>query len=49
MEYNLNGKTAIITGVTGGIGSAITTELYKAGANLVLNGTRYKKARKFIR
>lgn len=43
MEYNLNGKTAIITGATGGIGSAITTELYKAGANLVLTGRDIKK------
>lgn len=35
---NLNGKTAVITGSTSGIGLGIAQALAKAGANIVLNG-----------
>src|SRR4051812_46245823 len=33
--FGLQGKTAIITGATGGLGSAIALGLAKAGANIV--------------
>ena len=35
---NLNGKTALITGSTSGIGQHFASALAKAGANIVLNG-----------
>ncbi len=34
----LQGKTAVVAGATGGIGSAVTAQLAEAGANLVLAG-----------
>lgn len=37
---NLSGKTALITGATGGIGGAIAKKLYDAGAIVMLTGTR---------
>ena len=38
--FNLNGKTALITGATGGIGSAIARALHSQGAEVILSGTR---------
>ncbi|CDG22376.1 Uncharacterized oxidoreductase yvaG [Xenorhabdus poinarii G6] len=38
MNINLEGKTAIVTGSTAGIGLAIAHGLYQAGASVVLNG-----------
>jgi 3-oxoacyl-[acyl-carrier protein] reductase len=38
--FNLNGKTALITGATGGIGRAIAVALHKQGAIVVLTGRR---------
>lgn len=38
--FELNGKTALITGASGGIGGAIATMFHKAGANVALSGTR---------
>ncbi|WP_200821245.1 SDR family NAD(P)-dependent oxidoreductase [Oceanicoccus sp. KOV_DT_Chl] len=35
---NLNGKTCLLTGASGGIGAAIATALDKAGARLILVG-----------
>jgi NAD(P)-dependent dehydrogenase (short-subunit alcohol dehydrogenase family) len=37
---NLRGKTAVVTGSTRGIGRAIAEELAKAGAKIVITGTR---------
>ncbi len=37
---NLNGKIALITGATGGIGGAIAKQFYAAGATVMLTGTR---------
>lgn len=38
--FNLNGKVALITGATGGIGGAIAKQLHAAGATVMLTGTR---------
>lgn len=38
--FDLNGKTALVTGATGGIGGAIARALVQAGASVVLSGTR---------
>jgi len=38
--FDLNGKTALITGASGGIGGAIARALHAKGAHVVLSGTR---------
>ncbi|CAI8276828.1 MAG: 3-oxoacyl-[acyl-carrier-protein] reductase FabG [Alphaproteobacteria bacterium UBA4588] len=38
--FQLSGKTALITGASGGIGSAIAKNLSHQGAHVVLHGTR---------
>jgi len=38
--FDLTGKTALVTGATGGIGGAIAKALHDAGAHVVLSGTR---------
>jgi 3-oxoacyl-(acyl-carrier-protein) reductase len=38
--FDLTGKTALITGASGGIGAAIADALYTAGATVALSGTR---------
>lgn len=38
--YDLTGKTALVTGASGGIGAAIARALHGAGAGVVLSGTR---------
>lgn len=38
--FRLDGKKALITGATGGIGSAIATIMHQAGATVILTGTR---------
>ena len=40
---NLTGKTALVTGATGGIGETIAKELAAAGAKVALSGTREEK------
>ena len=39
-QFSLEGKTALITGATGGIGKAVCELMGAAGARLFLNGTR---------
>ena len=41
--FNLSGKTALVTGASGGIGNAIATQLHAQGAHVVLHGTREEK------
>ena len=38
--FDLTGKTALVTGASGGIGRAIAAALYGQGATLVISGTR---------
>ena len=38
--FDLTGKTALITGASGGIGGAIARALHEQGARVVLSGTR---------
>ena len=38
--YDLNSKSALVTGASGGIGSAIARKLHAAGAKVALSGTR---------
>jgi 3-oxoacyl-[acyl-carrier protein] reductase len=38
--FDLNGKTALVTGASGGIGGAIASALHAQGARVVLSGTR---------
>ena len=40
MMFNLTGKTALVTGASGGIGGAIAKALHAQGASVVLSGTR---------
>jgi 3-oxoacyl-[acyl-carrier protein] reductase len=38
--FELTGKTALVTGASGGIGGAIAKALHKAGATVAISGTR---------
>lgn len=38
--FDLTGKTALVTGATGGIGGAIARAFHQSGATVVLTGTR---------
>ncbi len=38
--FDLTGKTALVTGASGGIGGAIAEALHGAGATVALSGTR---------
>ncbi|MGQ0672830.1 MAG: 3-oxoacyl-[acyl-carrier-protein] reductase [Hyphomicrobium sp.] len=41
--FDLNGKTALVTGTTGGIGEAIARGLHKAGATVAISGRKAEK------
>jgi 3-oxoacyl-[acyl-carrier protein] reductase len=41
--FSLDGKTALITGATGGIGGAIARALHAQGATVTISGTRQEK------
>lgn len=45
--FSLEGKTALVTGASGGIGSAIATALARQGARLALSGSNGDKLRAF--
>ncbi len=41
--FDLEGKTALVTGATGGIGGAIARQLHARGATIVASGTRAER------
>lgn len=41
--FDLTGKTALVTGATGGIGGAIARAFHKAGANVAISGRQTEK------
>ena len=43
MMFDLTGKTALITGASGGIGASIAKSLHSQGAHVVLHGTRAER------
>ena len=46
MVFNLKGKSALVTGASGGIGSAVARALHNQGAELIINGTRLSELEK---
>jgi len=47
MMFSLEGQTALVTGASGGIGSAIARSLARQGARLALSGSNSAKLRSF--
>ena len=46
MVFDLKGKSALVTGASGGIGSAVARALHNQGAELIINGTRSSELEK---
>tara|TARA_Y100000588_G_scaffold378652_1_gene459515 strand:+ start:535 stop:1278 length:744 start_codon:yes stop_codon:yes gene_type:complete len=46
MIFNLSGKSALVTGASGGIGSAIARLLHVQGAEVIITGTRELELKK---
>ena len=46
MVFNLKGKSALVTGASGGIGSAVARALHNQGAELIINGTKSSELEK---
>jgi 3-oxoacyl-[acyl-carrier protein] reductase len=46
--FNLNGKSALITGATGGIGGTIARTLHARGATIVVSGRTQESVDKFV-
>jgi 3-oxoacyl-[acyl-carrier protein] reductase len=44
--FDLNGRTALVTGATGGIGEAIARTFHKAGATVAISGRQVEKLEK---
>ena len=44
--FDLNGRNALVTGATGGIGEAIARTLHKAGATVAISGRQVDKLEK---
>lgn len=49
MNFQLDGKTALVTGSTAGIGLAIATALAKEGAAVIVNGRTQERVERAIR
>src|SRR6267143_4572891 len=49
MNLQLEGKTALVTGSTAGIGLAIATALAKEGAAVIVNGRTQERVEKAVR
>src|SRR6266496_5736361 len=49
MKFQLEGKTALVTGSTAGIGLAIATALAKEGAAVIVNGRTQERVDKAVR
>jgi 3-oxoacyl-[acyl-carrier protein] reductase len=47
--FNLAGKTALVTGATGGIGGAIARALHKAGATVAVSGRQADKLEALVK
>ncbi len=48
MDMGLNGKTALVTGSTKGIGKAIACELAKEGVNVLINGRNSEEVERVV-
>lgn len=46
--FNLTGKTALVTGATGGIGGAIAKALHKQGATVVVTGRKEESLKTLV-
>lgn len=47
--FSLNGKKALITGATGGIGGAIARQFHAAGASIAISGSKQEKLEAFAK